>query len=375
MAREGTQAQSGVAHLPLSVAIAAALQVAEQRGERVFIVGGVVRDLMMGRGVGDYDLDLVIEGDGLAFAQALQSVFQCTLKQHQPFLTSKLTPPFSYEGGDGPLLNELDVATSRSEEYSSPGALPTVRPAPIEQDLWRRDFSVNALALPLLDYAKLRSHELTPEQAIPDIVDPCGGLADLRSGSLRVLHPKSFIDDPTRLFRAVRYAVRLAFDFDLGTVAALLEAVRGGALSTLSPRRVWNEVLTALDEERPAEVIEEFSARGLFSNLPVVSPERLDEVTQALARLEAVREELAGELFLVAAKLVVLAALVEDGREDIVAAIHEGNKVAKRARAVVSAVVAHEPPSDVPELVAAYALSGSDDMRMALESALQGGGD
>jgi hypothetical protein len=134
-------------------------------------------------------------------------------------------------------------------------------------------------------------------------------------------------------------------------------------------------VLTALDEERPAEVIEEFSARGLFSNLPVVSPERLDEVTQALARLEAVREELAGELFLVAAKLVVLAALVEDGREDIVAAIHEGNKVAKRARAVVSAVVAHEPPSDVPELVAAYALSGSDDMRMALESALQGGGD
>ncbi len=375
MGSDGTQNQVAVGHLPLSVAIEAALRVADQRRERVFLVGGVVRDLMLGREMGDYDLDLVVEGEGLAFADALGREFNCTIRQHPSFLTAKLLPPFSFSGGDGPLLTELDIATSRSEEYASPGALPTVTAAPIEKDLWRRDFSVNALALPLLDYAKLRAHVMTPEQAIPDIVDPCGGIADLRSKTLRVLHPKSFVDDPTRLFRAVRYAVRLSFDFDLTTVGVMLEAVRGGALKTLSPRRVWNEVLAALDEEHPESVIEEFSARGLFSHLPLVSAERLDEVTQGLERLQQLRAELPPDVYTVAGKLILLAGLIQDNREDILGAVHEGNRVAKRARAVVQAVISGEPPTDIPELVAAYALSGREELRMALESSVEGGGD
>ena len=371
--KEPTKASAG--HVPLSTAIAAALRVSAARGERVFLVGGVVRDLLMQRGVGDYDLDLVVEGNGLDFAQALQAELGCSIRQHPSFLTSKLVPPFSGSAGDGALLSEVDVATSRSEEYSSPGALPTVKPAAIEQDLWRRDFSVNALALPLLDYAKLRSHEMTPDQAIPDIVDPTGGLADLRAKTLKVLHPESFKDDPTRLFRAVRYAVRLSFDFDLVTVAAFMAAVKEGALATLSARRVWNEVMNALDEERAPEVVEEFAARGLFATLPIVGPSQLPATIAALARLSAVRLEVGDEVYSLAGKLVILVGLVRDGREDIIGAVQEGNRSAKRARAIVDGLESGQVPAGLPDLTAMFALKGSEELRMALESALQGGGD
>lgn len=368
-------AKATVGHVPLSEAVKAALQVSAARGERVFLVGGIVRDLMMGRGLGDYDLDLVVEGDGLAFAKALRDHLSCELRQHPSFLTSKLTGPFSVSPSDGPLLTEVDVATSRTEEYSSPGALPTVKAAPIEQDLWRRDFSVNALALPLLDYARLRAHEVTPEQVLPDIVDSTGGLGDLRSKTLRVLHPESFVDDPTRLFRAVRYEVRLGFEFDLATAGAFLNAVKSGALATLSARRIWNEAVAALDEERTGKVFEEFVARGLFSTLPVVTPERLPETVAALGRLGDVRDELDPEVAAAAGKLLLVAGLVRDGREDIVLAVQEGSKAVKRARAVLDGIAAGQAPSDLVDLVAAYALAGSEALRMALESALQGGGD
>lgn len=361
--------------VPLSEAMQAALRVAAARGERVFLVGGIVRDLVMGRGFGDFDLDLVVEGDGLAFAQALQAELACQLRQHPSFLTAKLTGPFTAASSAGPLLAEVDVATARTEEYSAPGALPTVKAASIEQDLWRRDFSVNALALPLLDYKMLQSHEATPEQVIPDIVDSTGGVADLRSKTLRVLHPESFTDDPTRLFRAVRYAVRLGFDFDMATAAAFLHAVRNGALATLSARRVWNEAITALDEEPLPQVLEEFSARGLFSSLPVISPARLPQLSMALLRLVEVRDELPPGVFPLSAKEILLAGLVLDSRQDIIAAVHEGTKATKRVQALLDGLESGQAPTDLVGLAAVYALSGSAQLRMALESALQSGGD
>ena len=373
MGNSGGKVTSG--SVPLSESVQAALRVSAARGERVFLVGGIVRDLVMGRGLGDYDLDLVVEGNGLAFSQALQAELSCQLRQHPSFLTAKLTGPFTAPAADGPLLTEVDIATARTEEYSAPGALPTVKAAPIERDLWRRDFSVNALALPLLDYARLRSRELTAEQVIPDIVDSTGGLPDLRSGTLRVLHPESFADDPTRLFRAVRYAVRLGFDFDMATSAAFLHAVKNGALATLSSRRVWNEAITALDEERIPELLEEFSERGLFSALPVISPGRLPEVSAALKRLAEVRDELPPGVFPLAAKEVLLAGLVLDAREDIIASVHEGSKASKRVRAMLDGLQSGQAPTELSSLVAAYALSGSQQLRIALEAALQGGGD
>lgn len=367
--------RSAVNHVPLAGAVEAALRVASVRGERVFVIGGIVRDLLMGGTIGDYDLDIVVEGDGLAFARALREELGCSLREHQSFMTAKLTAPFVEVEGEGVFLTEIDIATARVEQYAKPGALPTVRPAPIEQDLWRRDFSTNAIALPLELFAQYRANTLSLAQLSQRIVDPCAGLKDLQNGTLRVLHPRSFIDDPTRLFRAVRYAVRLSFHFDMETLAAFVEAVNGGALATLSPRRVWNEVVTAFDEELASEVIQEFADRGLFSYLPILSAEQTHDAVVALKRTEEMRAVLSNEVYALANKLVLIVALVRDGRDDIVLAIHEGGTMLQRARGVLAAAAGGEEPTGAADLVAAYALSGSAELQMALQAALQSGGE
>ena len=367
--------RSAVNHVPLAGAVEAALRVASARGERVFVIGGIVRDLLMGGTIGDYDLDIVVEGDGLAFARALKEELGCSLREHQSFMTAKLTAPFVEVEGEGVFLTEIDIATARVEQYAKPGALPTVRPAQIEQDLWRRDFSTNAIALPLELFAQYRANTLSLAQLSERIVDPCAGLKDLQNGTLRVLHPRSFIDDPTRLFRAVRYAVRLSFHFDMETLAAFVDAVNGGALATLSPRRVWNEVVTAFDEELASEVIQEFADRGLFSYLPILSAEQAHDAVAALKRTEEMRAVLSNEVYALANKLVLIVALVRDGRDDIVLAIHEGSTMLQRARGVLAAAAGGEEPTGAADLVAAYALSGSAELQMALQAALQSGGE
>lgn len=321
--------------VPLRAVVDAALRVADARGERVVIVGGFVRDLLMQRAVGDYDLDLVVEGDGLAFSLALQKELGGERREHVSFLTSKLFSPFRSESGAAPHLSEVDVATARSEEYARPGALPVVKPTTIESDLWRRDFSSNALALPLSAYRDLLAGALSSAALAQHVIDPCAGLADIKGATLRILHPQSFIDDPTRLFRAVRYVVRLSFNFDRATLAGFYEAVRGGALATLSPRRVWNEVVTALGEESPAEVVQEFVERGLFSHLPIVDEESGEDVVDALQAIVAHRGLVTTQEFLEAGKIIILAFLLQEGRDDIAQATSEGTRMIRRARAVV----------------------------------------
>src|SRR3954470_610477 len=137
-------------------------------GTSVYLVGGAVRDLLLGRERAD--LDLVVEGDAAALGRRLGG----EIRTHERFATATV----DLDGG------ELDLATSRSESYPRPGALPEVRPAPLSDDLARRDFTVNAMALPIIGE--------------PDLIDPHGGLADLQMGTLRVLHERSFVDDPTR---------------------------------------------------------------------------------------------------------------------------------------------------------------------------------
>ena len=169
--------------------------------EPLYVVGGAVRDLLLGRGRAD--LDLVVEGDAAALAAALGA----EPVEHQRFATAKAV----VEG------HEIDLASARTETYAHPGALPDVTPAAgIEEDLRRRDFTINAMAIPLADGGRL--------------IDPHGGRADLEARSLRVLHPASFADDPTRAIRAARYAARLGFDLEPGT-AALLRAADLGAVS------------------------------------------------------------------------------------------------------------------------------------------------
>jgi tRNA nucleotidyltransferase (CCA-adding enzyme) len=169
----------------------------------VYLVGGAVRDLLLGRGRAD--IDLAVEGDPAALAAALGAA---TLSEHGRFATAKVEL-----GG-----HEIDIAGARTESYPHPGALPVVAPAAgIEADLSRRDFSVNAMAIPLAGE--------------PRLIDPHGGLADLERGLLRVLHPDSFRDDPTRAIRAARYAARFGFNLEPETEALLRETDLGSVSS------------------------------------------------------------------------------------------------------------------------------------------------
>jgi tRNA nucleotidyltransferase (CCA-adding enzyme) len=170
-------------------------------GAPVYLVGGAVRDLLLGRGRAD--IDLVIEGDAFALAERLGA----EPIAHERFGTAKVAL-------DG---HEVDIAGARSESYAHPGALPEVAPAPdITADLRRRDFTINAMAIPLAEESRL--------------IDPHGGQADLAAGQLRVLHPLSFVDDPTRAIRAVRYAARFGFELEPET-AKLLQATDLGTVS------------------------------------------------------------------------------------------------------------------------------------------------
>lgn len=358
--------------IPVAKVVESAVDIAERRGERVFVVGGMVRDLVMERPLGDFDLDLVVEGDGISFARELGECLAFSVREHQTFLTAKLLAsgetPLDQRGA---LLTEVDVASARRETYERPGALPTVSAASIDEDLWRRDFSANAIAIPLKRYHTLVVGATSIGGIAKDLTDPCGGRTDIQSATLRILHPKSFIDDPTRLFRAVRYLSRLSFHFDMTTLAGFVEAVKGGALSTLSPRRVWNEVLVALDEATPSEVIQEFTQRGLFGQLPVVSAADPLWLLEALERLEAIRAHIGSEMFQQAGRVLLVANMLRDGREDVVRAVHESNKVIQRAGVVLLAVKSPEALRMIPDVAAAYCVHGGEELQRLLEACLR----
>jgi tRNA nucleotidyltransferase (CCA-adding enzyme) len=210
------------------------------------LVGGVVRDLLLGRVV--TDLDVAIEGDPAALAD----LPGFKLERDGLFLTGRL------EQGDV----KIDVAQARAESYPSPGALPEVRPASITEDLARRDFTINAMAFPLSGEREL--------------LDPHGGLDDLGAGRLRVLHQGSFTDDPTRALRAARYAARFGFELEPETERLLGEA----DLSTVSEDRIDNELRRIAAEEDPAAALRLIAAWGLMPSLDPQAPDRVAEVTR-----------------------------------------------------------------------------------------------
>lgn len=173
----------------------AALEHARQlsEGAALYLVGGTVRDLILGAGV--KDIDLVVVGDAARFGTKLQAALGGTLSAHVEFGTATLVLPSGLE---------LDIAAAREETYSRPGALPDVVPSSIHKDMSRRDFTVNAMAL-----------RLNPSP--PELLDPYQGEADLNARQLRILHPLSFVEDPTRVLRGARLAGRLGFSFEAGT--------------------------------------------------------------------------------------------------------------------------------------------------------------
>ena len=197
------------------------LRAARGRGDVVFLVGGPVRDLLLGRPLAD--VDLVVEGEGAAALATAAAPEGARIVRHDRFGTVRLEV-------DGAAI---DLAGLRRESYAHPGALPKVEPAGLEEDLRRRDFSVNAMAIPLSAAART---------AWPAVVDPRGGRADLEARLLRVLHPQSFRDDPTRALRAARLATRLGFGLSRGTRSALRGALRDGAFGRVSGDRLRREV-------------------------------------------------------------------------------------------------------------------------------------
>jgi tRNA nucleotidyltransferase (CCA-adding enzyme) len=222
-----------------------------QIAERVpaYLVGGVVRDLLLGRQVAD--LDVAVEGN----VEALTALPGFSLEREGLFLTGRV------EQGDV----KVDVAQTRAESYPAPGALPEVRPASITEDLARRDFTINAMAF-LLDGNR-------------ELLDPHGGLPDLRAGLLRVLHQGSFVDDPTRALRAARYAARFGFELEPETGRLL----RGADLSSLSEDRIENELRRIAAEDDPAAALRLLVEWGVMPSLDPAAPDRVAEVTRLVS--------------------------------------------------------------------------------------------
>ena len=206
------------------------LDAADARDLRVHLVGGPVRDLLLGRPV--RDVDLVVEDAARGAVEALArdaAPESARVTAHDRFGTVSLDT--------GEAL--VDLATARSETYAHDGALPSVGEGSLEQDLRRRDFSVNALALPLSRAARA---------AHPGIVDVEGGLDDLATRRLRILHPRSFHDDPTRALRGARLAPRLGFALSRGSRTALRDALRDGAFGRVSGDRLRRELTKLFDD-------------------------------------------------------------------------------------------------------------------------------
>jgi tRNA nucleotidyltransferase (CCA-adding enzyme) len=214
---------------------------AVERGERVYLVGGVVRDMFLG--YPNFDLDLVVEGAAVKLAQQVSETSQAKLLAHHRFGTAKLR----YENFT------LDLATARKETYTKPGALPSVTPGTIKDDLNRRDFSINAMAISLgsNDYG--------------DLADPHQGKNDLEHRLIRILHPKSFRDDATRILRAVRYEQRLGFGIETQTAQLLKRDIP--MLDTITGDRIRHELELIFKEKLPELAINRLGELGVLSSI------------------------------------------------------------------------------------------------------------
>lgn len=240
---------------------------AHAHGLTPYLVGGSVRDLILGRAT--LDLDIVVGGDALMLARVVHDAVGgeqiARLRLHETFGTATLL------FADG---LHLDLITARRERYPAPGALPVVTPGTIDDDLRRRDFTINALAL-----------RLEPGGSAT-LLDPLGGRDDLARGLVRVLHDTSFRDDPTRLLRGLRYAGRLGYAFAPHTDALCRAALADGALRTVSIQRIGHELIRIFEEARAAAILDLAARYGLFTALPVAL--RWDAATrQAFPLLDA----------------------------------------------------------------------------------------
>ena len=240
--------------------------VGDQMNLDLYVVGGFVRDLMLYRD--SDDIDVVVEGDGIAFACHLARLKQGRCNTHREFGTAVVILPNGFK---------IDVASARLEYYKSPAALPTVEMSSIKLDLFRRDFTINTLAICL------------NSDGFGTLIDFFGAQRDLKDKTIRIIHNHSFVEDPTRIFRAIKFANR--FDFAIGKLTANLiqNAVRIDFFKALSGRRVFSEIKQILEEEDPISAIQLIKAYHLDK---VIHPELILDKT-VIALMESVKKTLA----------------------------------------------------------------------------------
>jgi tRNA nucleotidyltransferase (CCA-adding enzyme) len=218
-----------------------------------YLVGGFVRDLLLGQSIND--LDVVVEGNAIQLGESLVKKIGGKLTPHPKFHTAIWHIPSSHRQVQGDALDlqpsTLDLITARSETYHHPGALPTVKPSVINDDLRRRDFTINAMAVRL------------DGDHFGELLDPLNGQTDLEQKIIRVLHPRSFIDDPTRIFRAIRYAVRYAFTLHPLSLT-LINPESLAVLQTLSGERIRHELDLIFEEDNSYQMILRLADLGLF---------------------------------------------------------------------------------------------------------------
>jgi tRNA nucleotidyltransferase (CCA-adding enzyme) len=241
-------------------------QVGDMLGLNVYLVGGVVRDVLLNHQ--NLDVDIVVEDDGIKVAQEMARNFGGGVRSHPKFGTAKVI----FDDG-----LKVDVATARMEYYESPGALPVVETSSLKRDLSRRDFTINTLAIKLnrKDYGTL--------------IDYFGGLGDMKGKVLRVLHNLSFVEDPTRIFRAIRFEQRFGFKIGKLTLALMRNAVKINVLTGVSGHRLFLELMLILKEKDPVKAIRRMAE---FKLLEVIHPgismnkemeQLLEEITKVIS--------------------------------------------------------------------------------------------
>ncbi|NOX98008.1 MAG: CCA tRNA nucleotidyltransferase [Nitrospirae bacterium] len=211
-------------------------KIAEKEGYSAYLVGGMVRDLLLG--VENLDIDITVEGEGIAFAEKLAKRLSGRVQGKTRFGTAVVTFP-------GRL--KVDVATARSEYYEHPAALPEVRSSSLREDQFRRDFTINAMSI-----------RLNPED-FGILIDFFGGRKDLEKRIIRALHKGSFLDDPTRIFRAVRFAERYRFKIEKRTETLIKKAVKLAMFDELTIERLRDELVLIFSEKKPLRAIEKMA--------------------------------------------------------------------------------------------------------------------
>lgn len=209
-----------------------AIEIADRNSIPAYLVGGFVRDLILG--VKNLDLDIVVEGDGIRFAEEFAYRLKARVIRHKRFGTATIL----LESGQ-----KIDIASARQETYPEPASLPVVSTGSLQDDLKRRDFTINAMAISInkCDFGRL--------------IDSFQGKEDLEKGRVRILHISSFIDDPTRILRAVRFEKRYNLQIEKQTLHCLKEALKKKMLQRIQPQRIREELILLLKEERPFDAI------------------------------------------------------------------------------------------------------------------------